>query len=97
MNTKAQIKKLEKQQKKINAQLKNLKGNHFVQAGERWGKKLFHKVHHQVHNHSFAEWKRHYVVVKRSDYRMRQRTAGFQAGQHRDAVLRNNNLKTRLQ
>ena len=96
MNVRTQIQKLEDEQQKLNEQLKNLKGHHFVRMGKHFGKKLFHQVHHQVHRHGFAEWKQNYVVVKRSDYQMWKRSAGCRAGQHRDAALRNNNLQTRL-
>ena len=90
MNKQAEVEKLEEQKEKLESQINDLKGNRFVQIGKRWG----HKLAHKFHKHSFSEWKKNYVVLKRQDYHQLKTEIGFYQAKYRDAMLRSNNRNT---
>ena len=92
MSKENQIKKLEAQRDRIENQLSGLKSNRLITIGKRWGRKLAHKFH----KHSFSEWKKNYVVLRRSDYVQLKRQVGFYQAKYRDAMLRNNNRNVRF-
>ncbi|XIF19552.1 MAG: hypothetical protein AJITA_00208 [Acetilactobacillus jinshanensis] len=90
MDKKAELQKLEMQKDKLENKISDLQGNKFVEEAFR----KFRKMHKHVHAHSFAEWKKNYVVLKRQDYKQLKTRVGFYKAKYRDAMLRANNLHT---
>ena len=101
MNEDKQIKELKEQKDKIENQLRNLQGNKLVHLGMKWTHKLTDQVTRnkftkQLSKYSFSDWKKNYVVLKRTDYAQLKHEVGFYQAKYRSAMLRSNNRNTPL-